>query len=592
MPAYWLLRVEPQEERKELERQLTLAVRECTKVNITARNHVKRFMMEYGVWQLSDLDYPLRLKYENYLKRNKTSVSYTGCLHAFDKMKLHAMKKELQTMSGRRKYELKYTDRVLFLPHYPDVGIAEQFIRSNNKEGLVWDFTRRCCRRLKEQIFKCLNYVLTEYKGWERKEKLKALQYLYGYCEQTKISDLELLTLKEERGFAGYLPQGLSKRKSGMIFGIIALCRKILFIQAEQIHWHAQVWYLERFHFSRERVNQSNLVESISFREITQEENKDYLKKYMRYALGITDMALSTIQIRFLEIRKFLQAFDGEEKNICELPENRIQLYLEELRKKDVLEKTFNGQLFTILQFFNFLLVKGYIQKIPFQHQLYRKKENPVHHDRSVREDICEEILSKLYRFPEHIRLMFLHLWCVGLRCSEVCTLKGDAYEWKDGDAWVRVYQIKLRTYKQIPVPETLYKLMQVYIRKYRIQPEEYLFKNKNGGAYLYATFRFQMERLCSENQIAGGEYLFRSHDYRHAVATEYYESGASIQAVRDYLGHDYEDMTRQYIDYMPRRIDAANEEFFNKQEVSLASGLIKENGDGGKDIYMPDGVL
>lgn len=162
MPAYRLLRVEPREERKELERQLTLAVRECTKVNITARNHVKRFMMEYDVWQLSELDYPLRLKYENYLKRNKTSVSYTGCLHAFDKMKLHAMKKELQTMSGRRKYELKYTDRVLFLPHYPDVGIAERFIMSNNKDGLVWDFTRRCCSRLKEQIFICLNYVLTE----------------------------------------------------------------------------------------------------------------------------------------------------------------------------------------------------------------------------------------------------------------------------------------------------------------------------------------------------------------------------------------------------------------------------------------------
>ena len=89
------------------------------------------------------------------------------------------------------------------------------------------------------------------------------------------------------------------------------------------------------------------------------------------------------------------------------------------------------------------------------------------------------------------------------------------------------------------------------------------------------------MLRLCDENQIAGGEYLFKSHDYRHAVATEYYESGVSIQAVRDYLGHDYEDMTRQYIDYMPRRLDAANEEFFNQQEESLASGLMKGERNG-----------
>ena len=28
-----------------------------------------------------------------------------------------------------------------------------------------------------------------------------------------------------------------------------------------------------------------------------------------------------------------------------------------------------------------------------------------------------------------------------------------------------------------------------------------------------------------------------------------------SLQSIRDYLGHTYEEMTRQYIDYMPQRI-------------------------------------
>ena len=64
-------------------------------------------------------------------------------------------------------------------------------------------------------------------------------------------------------------------------------------------------------------------------------------------------------------------------------------------------------------------------------------------------------------------------------------------------------------------------------------------------------------------------------------IAQEYYESGVSIQAVRDYLGHDHEDMTRQYIDYMPRRLDDANEEFFGQQDESLAAGLRKGRADG-----------
>ena len=581
MPAYAFRVAEPQENREELERQLTQEVRECTEVRITERNHVKRFLMKYGVWQLSEMDYTLRVMFEKYLKESQISVSALSCLHAFDQMKIHAMREEMQTITGRRKYELKYENRVLYLPYYPKLEVANLFAKARDKSNLVWDFTKKYERNLKQQIFQCLNRIVTINSTWERKEKLTALQYLYEYCGQMGIVDLESLTLKQEAEFVEYLPPGISGKRLKRWIVIIELCRKTLFLQADQIHWHAQVWYLERFHFSRERVNPSQMVERISFLEINQEDNKTYLKKYMRYALGITDMALSSIRNRFLEIRNLLQTFDGEDKSICELPDEEIQAYLEKLRKKDVAEKTFNSQLFNIRHFLNFLLVKGYIQKIPFQYELYQKKENPVHHERSVKEEVCEEILSKLYRFPEPLRLMFLHLWCAGLRCSEVCTLEGGAYEWKNGDAWIKVYQIKMKTYKRIPIPEMLYRLMKVYIEKYQIQPEEYLFKNKNGGAYCYATFRIQMLRLCRENQIAGGEYLFKSHDYRHAVATEYYESGVSIQAVRDYLGHDYEDMTRQYIDYMPRRLDAANEEFFDQQEESLASGLMKGERNG-----------
>ncbi len=51
--------------------------------------------------------------------------------------------------------------------------------------------------------------------------------------------------------------------------------------------------------------------------------------------------------------------------------------------------------------------------------------------------------------------------------------------------------------------------------------------------------------KYCEKNQIADGEYIFRSHDYRHNLATLYYDNGISIQAVQDYLGHEYEEMTR-----------------------------------------------
>ena len=48
------------------------------------------------------------------------------------------------------------------------------------------------------------------------------------------------------------------------------------------------------------------------------------------------------------------------------------------------------------------------------------------------------------------------------------------------------------------------------------------------------------------------------------------------LSDIRDYLGHDYEEMTQQYVDFMPKKISAANQEFFKKGENSLASGIKK----------------
>ena len=139
------------------------------------------------------------------------------------------------------------------------------------------------------------------------------------------------------------------------------------------------------------------------------------------------------------------------------------------------------------------------------------------------------EMLESIHLLPEHLRCMYLHLWCLGLRISEVCTLKGDAYYRQGEDAWIQVYQIKMKHYKRIPISDGLYKIMQVYIRRDHIKPDEYLFTNTKGGAYRSATFRQQMIKFCQERNIEGGEYLFKSHDYRHTVATHLYDNGVSL---------------------------------------------------------------
>lgn len=50
---------------------------------------------------------------------------------------------------------------------------------------------------------------------------------------------------------------------------------------------------------------------------------------------------------------------------------------------------------------------KGVYKKVPFYASYYLEKQIPVHHDRSVEEDVYMEIIQNLSQFPEHLRMMF-----------------------------------------------------------------------------------------------------------------------------------------------------------------------------------------
>ncbi len=298
----------------------------------------------------------------------------------------------------------------------------------------------------------------------------------------------------------------------------------------------------------------------------------------MKYELGIAGQTLSTVTRRYRFIRNFLTGLDRDVRQ-CTLED--VESHIKKLQESKLMAKGFNERLLGIRHFFKYLEVKGHIEKVPFRAEYYFKKEQPIHHDRSVEYEVYMEIMRKLPLFPEHLRCMFLHLWCIGLRASEVCTLKGNAYYRQGDDAWIQVYQVKMKTYKRIPIPEGLYRIMQVYLKKNQIGPDEYIFKNSRNGACNYNTFRQQMVKCCMKHGIAEGNYIFQSHDYRHTVATMFYDNEVSIQSIRDYLGHAYKEMTRQYIDYMPRKLAEANEEYFDDPEHDLASGLRKGENDG-----------
>lgn len=551
--------------------QLEAEIAECTEVQKCYANKVKKFMVTNEIWHLKELDYAWRIKFEKFLKNEVKPISYTVYLKAFDRLKQHTICAQLY-LAGQEKYARPvYKNQVLFLPYHPNPEVINKFANAVKKQDLVWDFSIQAPVTMKQQIFQILHYIIENEKdGWFRKRKMMALKHLYEYCITADVENIDMLELKEINEILAQEDLIFHQRS-----GIVNYARKVLFLEASEINWNANVWYMERLHLQPERINPACPVDKISFLEVTDVDNRNLLKKYMRYNLGLTDLSLSSINSEFIQVRKFLAELQPNQ-NICTLTKEQILNNINKIEERDIKAASYNGAVKAQVHFLQFLKVRGDIRELPFDPDYYLKKTVKQHIDRSLEKEIEERILKNLYRFPEELRLIYLHLWTVGLRISEVCTLKGNAYYTQNRDTWIQVYQIKTRTYKRIPIPVALYKLMQVYIEKYQIQSEDYVFKNKNGGAYCSGTFLKKMRDNCQMCGIQRGDYLFCSHDFRHNVATWFYENQVSLQSIRDYLGHDYEEMTLQYIDYMPKKIDQENEEFFEQEENNLAAYIMR----------------
>ncbi len=556
---------------------------ECKEVEMMHchKARIVQFLIEDGVEHLSDIDYQTRERFGQWIVKESTESQRPLYMLKFDKIKQYSLSKEILVIQNGKTVRPPYENTVLFLAYHPNSEIRNQFLKATKKEDLVWDFTKKAPEQMKRQVYSILHYILENREPLSKESDRKyllGLRYLYDFCIRENISDIEQMELSQAERFIQTPMERIRERSKE---GILTFCRKALFVQAEEINWNAHVWFMERLHLQPERMNKAKEVNLISFVEVTNRTNRELLKKYIRYGLGITNIAVSTIRTEQLYVRKFLAELNQpEDMNVCMVTTEQMNQYFRKQRERDIRSKSYNGIVMAIQHFFNFLLARQYIERIPFDTDCILKKLIPQHNDRSVAPQVYEEILAKLHTFPETIRLMYLHLWGIGLRISEVCTLKGDAYYVQGEDAWIQVYQVKMRNYKRIPIPDALYKLMRVYLKKHNIKADDYVFQNTKGGAYRSATFSYNMLKHCELNNIQGGEYLFRSHDYRHTIATQFYDTGVPLQSIRDYLGHDYEEMTEQYIDYMPKKIAKASEEFFSGRSLlATMRGGENENG-------------
>ena len=560
---------------EEARRQFETELEACMVSSILKpeRNRLKEFLREANIFHMDQMDYKLRCDYRRYLIYIKKIQNAERYLLAYDRIKQVQIQRQYPV---KQRWKLK--KQIFYLPYHPDKKIAEQMMNLRSESALVWDFSRPCSELLRKQIFTVLNEILKSgTKKGQIKEKLSGLQALYEYAANERIKDLEEIDQQQTKEFFLQMDNLYSKQMAGKKKKILDYSLRTLFRLSEEIHWNANIWYIESLKLAEHRINPSASAVRISFLEIADAEWRCLAKEYMKYQIGIGGCAVSTMKLKYTDIRNLLVWLGDEKIGLSECSKEVMHDYFRKQEKKKVAEKRYNDIILAIHGFFMLLVVHGKLKRVPFEKDYYLKKEIKVHHDRSLTTEQYQNDISLLPYMEETMRCMYLHFWCMGLRISEVCTLKGNAYYRKNGDTWIKLYQQKAKTYKRIPIPEALYKIMQVYKRRHQVGPDDYVFQSKDGGAYKAATCSRKLKEFFEEYLPEDSTYQFQSHAFRHTVATQYYDGGVSIQTLREYLGHHYLEMTQQYIDYMPQKIAQKNEEYFSKEGHSLAGCLRKE---------------
>ena len=88
---------------------------------------------------------------------------------------------------------------------------------------------------------------------------------------------------------------------------------------------------MERLHIQPERLNPAKPVKAMSFLEVTHKGNRELLKKYMRYGIGVTNLSISVLRTEMIWVRNFLS--EAGREDICQATGKQMEEYFLLLRR-------------------------------------------------------------------------------------------------------------------------------------------------------------------------------------------------------------------------------------------------------------------
>lgn len=316
--------------------------------------------------------------------------------------------------------------------------------------------------------------------------------------------------------------------------------------------FNRDLWHLDKLKINKERINEATPYKTINFRKITNEVNRDYVKLWARYLIGCTEFAISTVANYIYNVAIFLNEF--EDTDASDILADDVDLVINDWRE-DRSIKNVNKILNSVNMFYKYFEVREQSRlKTPVRNKHFIKEDyTPL--DNLVDDFVLEQINRNIHLLQQQDQVMFLINYRHGLRISDVCGIKSMDCVYKDstGMYHLKFFCQKMQNVQDILICEALY-------QKIKEQQEDVIDKSNwlfpspqtfthpiRRGSYAKRINRWL--RACNIKNADGTDFVYRSHAFRHTVATTLYQDyGVPIFVIQKcVLHHKEQQMTLTY---------------------------------------------
>ncbi len=339
--------------------------------------------------------------------------------------------------------------------------------------------------------------------------------------------------------------------------------------------------------------------------------HQDWLKEACKRLIKLRSatLCLTTIGSKINSIKDFSRFLNKHYYHIFSAQLNRqvIEDYLVYLKEKKFSASTRIHRISALRDLLEYSAAMNWVD-VP-KNPLIFNQDFPVRDKalpRYIPDDVLKQLDENLQYLPDTIARMVIVVREVGMRISELCTLKFNCLRQDaQGEWWIEYKRYKSKDEHSVPIRAEvagIIQTQQTYIRGHLDEEFNYLFCTTRNSSYFekfgksanqlplnyfepvpkiirQGILRGYLHLLANTKQIKGEDGrvfpLSQIHQFRHTKGTELINNGVGIEYVKRYLGHNSFAMTLRYAHIHDRTLKEQVKESWAEGKIVNISGKI-----------------